>query len=233
MSRFILAISIGGLLWMPAMAGAQTPTPAAQSAPAPGKSSVKVDMVPSLFVMNARGASLQGQTLTLAGVSPTSIVFADRPVRAAGHLPTEALLDEWTTGDFAKDAPNATVSVLGKDGVSARDVVVELRTPHLEGDRLTFDVRVLEGDLAGADGPAAVFCRHHRHAPDATVICRRGPARGAASLLVWRRDRAVLPTLRIPGLLPAALWPLSLPILTVEQLRGGRLRLDFGYSEGN
>ena len=44
-----------------------------------------------------------------------------------------------------------------KDGASARDVVVELRTPHLEGDRLTFDVRVLEGDLAGADGPASVF----------------------------------------------------------------------------
>ena len=100
-------------------------------------------MVPSLFVMNARGASLQGQTLTLAGVSPTSIVFADRPVRAAGHLPTEALLEEWTTGDFAKDAPNATVSVLGKDGASARDVVVELKSPHLEGDRLTFDTRVL------------------------------------------------------------------------------------------
>ena len=157
MSRFTLAISIGGLLWMPAMAGAQTPTPAAPSASAPGKSSLKVDMVPSLFVMNARGASLQGQTLTLAGVSPTSIVFADRPVRAAGHLPTEALLEEWTTGDFAKDAPNATVSVLGKDGASARDVVVELKSPHLEGDRLTFDTRVLEGDLAGADGPAAVF----------------------------------------------------------------------------
>src|SRR5207244_10893853 len=43
--------------------------------------------------------------------------------------------EEWTTGDFAKDAPNATVSVLSKDGVSARDVVVEVRTPHLEGDR--------------------------------------------------------------------------------------------------
>jgi hypothetical protein len=114
-------------------------------------------MVPSLFVMNARGAGLQGQTLTLAGVSPTSIVFADRPVRAAGHLPTEALLDEWTSGDFAKDAPNATVSVLSKDGATAHDVVVELRSPHLEGEKLTFDVRVLEGDLAGADGPAAVF----------------------------------------------------------------------------
>ena len=122
MSRLIIAISIGVLLWMPAMAGAQMPTPAAQSAPAPGKSSVKVDMVPSLFVMNARGASLQGQTLTLAGVSPTSIVFADRPVRAAGHLPTEALLEEWTTGDFAKDAPNATVSVLGGQMVTARRI---------------------------------------------------------------------------------------------------------------
>src|ERR1700746_1051782 len=157
MSRFILAMSIGGLLWMPVLACAQAPTTAALSTSPGGKSSVKVDMAPSLFVMNARGASLQGQTLTLAGVSPTSIVFADRPVRAAGHLPTEALLEEWTTGDFAKDAPNATVSVLGKDGASARDVVVELKSPRLEGDRLTFDVRVLEGELAGADGPAAIF----------------------------------------------------------------------------
>src|SRR5260370_11976394 len=142
---------------MPATAGAQTPSTAAPSASPQGKSSVKVDMVPCLFVMNAHGATLQGQTLTLAGVSPTASVFADRPVRAAGHLPTEALLEEWSTGDFAKDAPNATVSVLSKDGLSAHDVVVELRTPHLEGDRLTFDVRVLEGDLAGADGPASVF----------------------------------------------------------------------------
>jgi hypothetical protein len=114
-------------------------------------------MVPSLFVMNARGASLQGQTLTLIGISSNSIVFADRPVRAAGHLLTQHLLEEWTEGSFAKDPPNATVSVLSKDGGSVRDAVVELRDPHLDGDRLTFDVRVLEGDLAGADGPASVF----------------------------------------------------------------------------
>jgi hypothetical protein len=157
MRQLAVAICIGALLWTPPIARAQAPTTTAPSAPKSSKSSVKVEMVPSLFVMNAHGASLQGQTLTLAGVSPTSIVFADRPVRAAGHLPTEALLDEWTTGDFAKDAPNATVSVLSKDGVSAHDVVVELRSPRLEGDRLTFDVRVLEGDLAGTDGPAAVF----------------------------------------------------------------------------
>jgi hypothetical protein len=145
------------LLGMPILASAQTPTTTATSAPPPGKSSVKTDMVPSLFVMNARGASLQGQTLTLDGVSPNSIVFADRPVRAAGHLLTQHLLEEWTEGSFAKDPPNATVSVMSKDGASVRDAVVELKIPHLEGDKLTFDVRVLEGDLAGADGPASVF----------------------------------------------------------------------------
>ena len=150
-------MNIAALLLTPVLACAQTAATSATSASPPSKSSVKVDMVPSLFVMNARGASLQGQTLTLAGISPTSIVFADRPVRAAGHLSTEALLEEWTTGDFAKDAPNATVSVLSKDGSSAQDVVVELKSPHLDGVLLTFDVRVLEGDLAGADGPASVF----------------------------------------------------------------------------
>jgi hypothetical protein len=48
------------------------------------------------------------------------------------------------------------VSAFSKDG-SVRDAVVVLMSPKLEGDRLTFDVQVLEGDLAGADGPASVF----------------------------------------------------------------------------
>ena len=120
---------------------------------------VKQEIVPSLIVLNARGASLQGQSLTLTGVSTNSIVFADRPVRAAGHVLTATLLEEWGTANdsFAKDPPNATVSVLGKDGSSVRDAVVVLKNPKLEGDKLSFDVSVLEGDLAGADGPASVF----------------------------------------------------------------------------
>jgi len=151
-------MTIAALFCMPVLVCAQTPaTTSPTGAPPPGKSSVKVDMVPSLIVMNARGASLQGQTLTLTGVSPNSITFADRPTRAAGHVLTQHLLEEWTVGSFAKDAPNATVSVISKDGVSVSNTVVELKDPHLDGDRLTFNVRVLEGNLAGADGPAAVF----------------------------------------------------------------------------
>jgi hypothetical protein len=71
--------------------GTPPPMAGAASAPLPGKSPVKVDMVPSLIVMNAAGASLDGQTLTLNGVSPNSIIFADRPTRAAGHLLTHHL----------------------------------------------------------------------------------------------------------------------------------------------
>jgi hypothetical protein len=120
------------------------------------------DIVPSLIVMNARGASLQGGKLTLTGVSPNSIVFADRPVRAAGHTLTTHLLEEWSPNNeddesFTKDPPNGTVSVFNTDGSKIRDAVVTLKTAKLEGDKLTFDVDVLEGELTGADGAAALF----------------------------------------------------------------------------
>jgi hypothetical protein len=120
------------------------------------------DIVPSLIVMNARGASLQGGKLTLTGVSSNSIVFADRPVRAAGHTLTTRLLEEWAPNNesdesFTKDPPNGTVSVFNTDGSKIRDAVVTLKTAKLEGDKLTFDVDVLEGELTGADGAAALF----------------------------------------------------------------------------
>ena len=157
-----------GLLLCPLDSGmAQTATSAPPHVPLqkaigqakPEAGQAKPEVVPSLIVLNARGASLQGQRLTLVGGAPNSIVFADRPVRSAGHVLTQHLLEEWATGSdsFAKDPPNATVSVFSKDGSTIRDAVVVLKTPNLKGDQLTFDVQVLEGDLAGADGPASVF----------------------------------------------------------------------------
>jgi hypothetical protein len=117
-------------------------------------------IVPSMIVLNAKGAKLAGRTLTLDGVSPNAIVFADRPIRAAGHALTAHLLAEWGDGapdSFAKDPPNATVSVLNKASASVADIVVVLKAPKLDGDKLTFDVVVIEGDLGQADGPATVF----------------------------------------------------------------------------
>ncbi len=119
----------------------------------------KPDIVPSLIVMNSRGATMQGGKLVLTGMSPNSIIFADRPVRSAGHDLTSRIIEDWGTGadNFAKDPPNATVSGFSKDGSGIRDAVVVLKSPKLEGDKLTFDVDVLEGDLNGADGPASIF----------------------------------------------------------------------------
>jgi hypothetical protein len=116
-------------------------------------------IVPSLIVMNSDGAKLSGNTLTLTGISQNSIMFADRPVRSAGHALTAHLLEEWApgSGSFAKDPPNATVSVLNKDGSAVEDAVVVLKEPKLSGDTLTFNVEVLESNLAKADGPASIF----------------------------------------------------------------------------
>jgi hypothetical protein len=156
-------VQIAGLLAVTAMLGgagtaiAQTATPAMKTIGAP-TAAAKPDIVPSLFVLNSRGATLQGDTLALIGVTPNSIIFADRPVRSAGHQLTADVIAEWGSGEdsFTKNPPNATVSVLNKDG-SVKDAVVVLKNPKLEGDKLTFNVQTLEGDLTGADGAAAVF----------------------------------------------------------------------------
>ncbi|BCH28479.1 hypothetical protein MesoLjLc_04090 [Mesorhizobium sp. L-8-10] len=115
--------------------------------------------VPSLFVLNSAGAKLEGNKLTMTGVAPNSIVFADRPVRAAGHVTTEQFIMQWDEGkdNFIKDPPNATISVLGGDGSKVEDAVVTLMKPLLEAGNLTFEVAVLEGSLSGGSGPAALF----------------------------------------------------------------------------
>jgi hypothetical protein len=115
--------------------------------------------VPSLAVINAAGAKLDGNKLTLTGVATNTIVFADRPVRAAGHEMTKQFIMQWDEGkdSFAKDPPNATVSVLGANPGEVADAVVVLKSPKLDGTTLTFDVSVLEGNLTGATGPVALF----------------------------------------------------------------------------
>jgi hypothetical protein len=155
-----IALAVTTFLGLPQGVFAQSTTPAPAHVPLQktiGQS--KPQVVPSLIVLNARGASLQGGKLILSGISTNSIVFADRPVRAAGHDLTMHIIDDWAKGsdNFSNDPPNATVSGFSKDGTNIRDAVVVLKSPKLEGDRLTFDVDLLEGDLSGADGPASVF----------------------------------------------------------------------------
>ncbi|NNH58227.1 hypothetical protein HLI01_15835 [Rhizobium laguerreae] len=150
----LIAIAAGLLSSTPVLAQDAISAPAQKTIGAP-----KSKMVPSLAVLNSRGARLENGKLTMSGISAVSIVFADRPVRSAGHVLTSEFIKQWGEGadSFAKDPPNATISVLSGKGDSVADAVVVLKTPKLEGTNLTFEVAVLEGDLAGADGPASLF----------------------------------------------------------------------------
>lgn len=174
MTRFTalaVAAVIGSLVLPSAAALAQAPAAtvpqagaAPQSSPHAGPKTIGRPkapvLVPSMIVLNARGAALKDGKLMLDGVSPNAIVFADRPVRSAGHALTSHVIEEWSDGapdSFARIPPNATISVFSKAKAGVVDAVVVLKSPRLEGDRLTFDVDVLEGDLAGGDGAVSVF----------------------------------------------------------------------------
>jgi hypothetical protein len=139
---------------------AATEMGATASSPATTKgsdSSAKTQKAQFLFVQTAKDVSFQNGTMVLRGVNPTTICFADRPERIAGHMPTANIVPLWTEGkdSFTADPPNATLSVMNGDAVS--NLVVVLRNPRLSGDELTYDIRTLEGTPPAQGGPCSLF----------------------------------------------------------------------------
>ena len=118
-------------------------------------------MAQLLFVQNAQGVEVaaDGRTLTLKGLSPTTLFFSDRPVRIAGHYLTAEYLQFWKAGpdSFLKDPPNATLSVFEPSKDELSDVVVTLRNPRLAGGNLSYDITVISGTLPKSSGPASLF----------------------------------------------------------------------------
>jgi len=113
----------------------------------------------ALFVHSAQDVTMDANTLTMKGISPTVIYFCDRPVRFAGHLSVEDFLNSVSKGkdSFAEDPPNAVVSILG--GEEVVDVVVTLsRKPTVNGDELVYsDIEIIEGDVPKSGGAGSVF----------------------------------------------------------------------------
>jgi hypothetical protein len=132
---------------------AAEPVTAASSEPKPL-------IVPVLFVQNAEAVVFGQGTLTLKGVSPMTVFFADRPVRIAGHFNTkDEYVPLWDEGkdSFLKDPPNATVSIYEKGQEQLTDVVVKLSKPRLAGKDLTYDIKVVEGKAPPKGGACSVF----------------------------------------------------------------------------
>ncbi len=109
-----------------------------------------------LFVISGTSGSLDGDKLTLNGV-PNVVYFTDRPARKAGHLSLEKFVESWNKGSdsFKADPPNATLSVMTKDG--ANNVLVELISVEQKSGSVIFKVAVLEGMLPGSFEVSSLF----------------------------------------------------------------------------
>lgn len=151
-SLMTAATLLASLLVVPGLARAAEP--AKKEAAKTEEAAKQTDF---LFVQNAQSIHYADGKLTLKGVSPTTIMFSDRPERIAGHMATARFVPFWSKGkdSFLADPPNATLSIVDEDKVN--DVVVVLRDPELKGDELSYHVRVLEGEMPAKGGPVTLF----------------------------------------------------------------------------
>jgi hypothetical protein len=118
-----------------------------------------LEEIEAMFVQVARGMTVDGDRLTLHGLAPATLYFSDRPQRVVGHLSARQFVEEWDKGEnsFAADPPNAVLSFLDADGETPDDVIVVIKNPGLEGDRISYTVQVLEGSLPARAESCSLF----------------------------------------------------------------------------
>jgi hypothetical protein len=99
-------------------------------------------------VQDATGGTLSETTLTLTDVSSKTGWFTDRPYREAGQMSTEEFIALWDEGEpFADDPPNAdfTCEIETDSGMEVVNYVVELTSPSMAGDDLSYSVSAVDG----------------------------------------------------------------------------------------
>ena len=114
----------------------------------------------SMFVQTAQGIDSDGQTLTLTGITPSTLYFSDRPQRVVGHMSTADFVDLWAIGgnNFETDPPNAVLAFLEPDADAPDDAVVVLKEPNFDGaGDLSYSIEVLEGTVPTRAGPVTLF----------------------------------------------------------------------------
>ncbi len=119
----------------------------------------ELEDIEALFVQTAGSLTSEGNVITLHGLSPSTIYFADRPKREVGHMSTRRFVDLWGEGDnsFEVDPPNGVLSFAEPEDRAPEEVVVTIRDPIMDGDSLRYEVTVLDGTLPASTGPCALF----------------------------------------------------------------------------
>ena len=113
----------------------------------------------ALFVQTAANMTSDGATITLKGLSPSTLYFADRPQREVGHMSSRQFVANWGEGDnsFAQNPPNAVLSFAEPGDRLPEDAVVVIQDPLLHGDALTYTINLLDGRVPSESGPCALF----------------------------------------------------------------------------
>jgi len=111
-----------------------------------------------MMIQTAREASFDGNVLTLKAIGPSTLLFSDRPKRSVGQLPYDRFVKAWGEGrdSLETDPPNAAFSALSHDG-EPQLAVVELLKPKLQGDEISYEVKVLKGIVPPNARQVALF----------------------------------------------------------------------------
>jgi hypothetical protein len=158
--RQALAFVLAALIALPQAAFAQAPAKPAAAKPTPvAISQQKVEL---LFVQNSTGIQYDKAkgTLRMKNIARSTLFFTDRPVRMAGHYHTrDEFLPLWSEGpdSFAKNPPNATLSIIEAGNLDLQNAVVTLRNPRMHGNDLVYDIKVVEGTVPQAAGAGVLF----------------------------------------------------------------------------
>jgi hypothetical protein len=158
--RQALAFVLAALIALPQAAFAQAPTKPAAAKPAPvAISQQKVEL---LFVQNSTGIQYDKAkgTLRMKNIGRSTLFFTDRPVRMAGHYHTrDEFLHLWSEGpdSFAKNPPNATLSMLEVGKADLQNAVINLKNPRMQGKDLIYDITIIEGTVPQSAGDAVLF----------------------------------------------------------------------------
>jgi hypothetical protein len=147
----------------------------------------------TLYLQQASGGTLKGDTLTLRGVAPRTTTFADRPQRTGGDEATRSFVSGFGRA-FGSDAPNAALEVT--DAPASRDVaLLELRAPRYDAAKRTLTYTVRQLRSTGAANLAGLAKRN-----DGAKVTHFG----RATLFIDDGSTAVAPTVlavsvTIPG----------------------------------
>ena len=113
----------------------------------------------AMFVQTAQGIASADGTLTLRGITPSTLYFSDRPERVTGQMATTDFVDLWGAGEnsFEADPPNAVLSFLEPGGEVPEEAVVVITEPQLGDGDLSYSIDVLEGAVPARTGPVTLF----------------------------------------------------------------------------